>query len=726
MIYYPFAREEDDTPRKPQPKVKAEPEDDGYEAQTAPAQPANQAAPALERLVPANDVARGGNRAPQTPANNPNALERATQLELAAVIAMVQMNQGGSLSQSSGRVQVPTAVTSAPHASVHQPPVSSHLAHPMKTPEVAAPEDPAPQQANTLGNLNFGQFGVVQAAPTAPNALLAAAQQPPNSGNLNFGAHGLAAPAAPNALLAPALPPANLGNLNFGIHRFAPPAAPNVPMNAPSPPEFNHFHNFDQNPRFQNQPRLPHHPFPNQAPPQFGGFAVPNAHQMPHPAQQVVMVQQMNHLFGMMMNEDPQTTNLRLRMMNKDQLEHLVRDLLARFKLSEQQRHYTYGELVQRDRVIGRMRNEFNEDTLKKEQEIKKLHEENAKNDIEFVNLSVEAPRLRKANQDLEGQKLKWEDERSKLNDEKLILSQQKYVAEREKNRIQAEKAEEMKNLKDEHTKKLNDVGARHQEEMMQMKAGIQAEKDTEIHNLKQEHAKNLADVEIRHQKEMTQVKAEVQAEETNKIQQLKEHYAKKLAEDEARHQKEMKQMKNKIETEKDAVIRKFEDDHAKKLAAVETRHQKEMKEMKNKIEEAKTNEIQNLKDNHSKTLAEVKASHQEEMEKTKKTMEEDAQLQKKKQEKLLKDNETLQTKINEMKNNGKGLIGLMTTLFTQDDDEPTTSNTMSSTMEKFKEVLMEQTKKEEKASGQKRSSDNATDQVEEKRVKMDDNADLE
>ncbi|EGT50526.1 hypothetical protein CAEBREN_04973 [Caenorhabditis brenneri] len=695
MIYYPFAREEDDTPRKPQPKVKPEPEDDGYEAQAAPAQPAKQAGPVSDQASPANDVAQGGNRAPQTqsstPVNTPNELDRATQLELAAAIAMIQMNPG-SLPHSSGRVQVPsssTAVTNAPHAPVHQPSVSSRVPRPMKTPEVSAPEDPAPQQANTLGNLNFGQFGLIQAASNAP---LAPAPQPPNSGNLNFGAHGLAAPTAPNAPLAPALPPANLGNLNFGARGLA---ALNVPMNAPPPPEFNHFHNFDQNlnaanQRFPSQPRLPHQPFPNQAPPQFGGFAAPNAHQMPHPAHQVVMVQQMNHLVGMIMNEDPKTTNLRLRMMNKDQLEYLARELLTRFKVSEQQRHYTYGELVQRDRVIGRMRDEFNEYTLKKEQEIKKLHEENAKNDIEFVNLSVEAPRLRKANQDLEEQKLKWDEEKSKLNDEKLILSQQKSVAEREKNRIQAEKVEEIKNLIDDHTKKLAEVGTRHKEEMEQMRNKIEEEKAKEIRILKEAHTKIQNDSETRHQKEMEQIK-------------------------------------KKSEAEKDTAIQKLKEDYAKNLGDAGARHKEEMEQMMYKIEEAKTNEIQNLKDNHSKTLAEVKAGHQEEMEKTKKKMEEDVQLQKDKEEKLLKDNKTLQTKIHELKNNGKNLIGLMATLFNQDDDVPTTSNPFAGAVEKFKKEVTEQMNNNKtKASTQKRSSDNVTNQATEKRVKMDDNADLE
>ncbi|CAL2031899.1 unnamed protein product [Caenorhabditis brenneri] len=662
----PFAREEDDTPRKPQPKVKAEPEDDGYEAQAAPAQHANQAAPALEQLAPANDVSQGGNRAPPTAANTPNALDRATQLELAAAIAIIQMNQG-QIPHSSGRVQVPTssaAVTSAPHAPVQQPPVSSHLAHPMKTPEIAAPEDPAPQQANTLGNLNFGQFGVVQAAPAASNASFALAPPPENLGNLNFGAHGLAAPAAPTASVAPALPPANLGNLNFGTHGFA---APNVPMNAPPPPEFNHFHNFDQNPRFQSQPRVPQQPFLNQVPPQFGGFAAPNAHQMPHPAQQVVMIQQMNHLVGMMMNEDPQTTNLRLRMMHKDLLEHLVRDLLARFKVSEQQRHYTYGELVQRDRVIGRMRDEFNEDTLKKEQEIKKLHEENAKNDIEFVNLSVEAPRLRKANQDLEEQKLKWEDERRELNGEKLILSQQKSVAEREKNRIEAEKAKEILNLREDHAKKLNDVETRHQKEMKQMKDQIEAEKANGTQKLREDHAKELAGVKTSLQEEMRQMRNKNEEEKAKKIQELKEAHAKDLGDVGARNKEEMNHMKAGILAEKDTEIRNLKQDHSKSLAEVDARHKDEMELMKNKIETEKANVIQKIKDDHTKVLAEVIASHQEEMKKTKKKMEKDTQLQEEKEEKLLKDNVTLQTKINEMKNNGKGLIGLMTTLFNQD-----------------------------------------------------------
>ncbi|EGT41813.1 hypothetical protein CAEBREN_02509 [Caenorhabditis brenneri] len=82
---------------------------------------------------------------------------------------------------------------------------------------------------------------------------------------------------------------------------------------------------------------------------------------------------QQNAVAQQMMNEDPQTTILRLSMMHKDQLEHFARDLLTRFTASEKQRHDAYRELGQLDQVIGKMKDEFNEGTLKKEENIQKL-----------------------------------------------------------------------------------------------------------------------------------------------------------------------------------------------------------------------------------------------------------------------------------------------------------------------------------------------------------------
>ncbi|CAL2052242.1 unnamed protein product [Caenorhabditis brenneri] len=144
-----------------------------------------------------------------------------------------------------------------------------------------------------------------------------------------------------------------------------------------------------------------------------------------------------------MMNEDPQTTIFRLSMMHKDQLEHFARDLLTRFTASEKQRHDAYRELGQRNQIIGKMKDEFNEGTLKKEEKIQKLHEEN-------------------------GQK------RYRIRE--YIKGDLQEEMRQMKNKIEAEKTNEIQQLKEDHAKNLAKVKASHQEEVEKTKKKMEVD----------------------------------------------------------------------------------------------------------------------------------------------------------------------------------------------------------------------------------------------------------